>query len=59
MKEYEIHASVTYTSQGGTQEYDSFLEYVTAKNASEAKKILRADLKADGFTTLNMDAIVC
>lgn len=57
MKEYEIHVSVTYTSQGGTKEYDYFMKYVFAKNATEAKKIVRTALKADGFKTLNMDAV--
>ena len=59
MKEYEIHVSVTYTSQGGTKEYDSFMEYVSAKNAAEAKKIVRATLKAEGFKVLTMEAIEC
>ena len=57
MKEYEIHVSVSYTSQGGTREYDCYLEYVKAHDAAEAKKILRAGLNAGGYEVLNMEAI--
>jgi|LFRM01.2.fsa_nt_gb hypothetical protein len=59
MKEYELHVSVTYTTDGGSKQYDYFLEYVTANNASEAKKIVRDELKARGITALNMDVLEC
>ena len=59
MKEYEIHVFVSYTSQGGTKEYDCFLEYIKANNASEAKTLLRAELKAGGYKAIRMEAIEC
>lgn len=31
MKEYEIHTTATYTTDGGTTEGSYFAEYVTAK----------------------------
>ena len=31
MKEYEIHTTATYTTDGGTTEGSYFVEYVTAK----------------------------
>ena len=48
MKEYEIHTTATYTTDGGTTEGSYFVEYITAKNMAEAKQILRAELKAAG-----------
>ena len=57
MKEYEIHTTVTYTTDGGTTEGSYFVEYVTAKNMAEAKRILRAELKAAGYKNIKMDAI--
>ena len=57
MKEYEIHTTATYTTDGGTTEGSYFVEYVTAKNMAEAKRILRAELKAAGYKNIKMDAI--
>ena len=57
MKEYEIHTTVTYTTDGGTTEGSYFVEYVTAKNMAEAKRILRSKLKTAGYKNIKMDAI--
>ena len=57
MIEYEIHTTVTYTTDGGTKESGYFVEYVTAKNMAEAKRILRSELKAVGYKNIKMDAI--
>lgn len=57
MKEYEIHVSASYTTDGGTKEWNCFTEYVNANTAAEAKKILRAELKAEGYKNITMDAI--
>ena len=57
MKEYEIHTTATYTTDGGTTEGSYFVEYVTAKNMTEAKRILRAMLKSAGYKNIKMDAI--
>ena len=57
MKEYEIHTTATYTTDGGTTEGSYFVEYVTAKNMAEAKHLLRSELKAAGSKNIKMDAI--
>ena len=57
MKEYEIHTTATYTTDGGTTEGSYFVEYITAKNMAEAKQILRAELKAAGYKNSKLDAI--
>ena len=57
MKEYEIHTTATYTTDGGTTEGSYFVEYVTAKNMAEAKHLLRAMLKSAGYKNIKMDAI--
>ena len=57
MKEYEIHSTATYTTDGGTTEGSYFVEYVTAKNMAEAKNLLRTELKAAGYKNIKLDAI--
>lgn len=58
MKEYEIHSTATYTTDGGTTEGSYFVEYVTAKSMAEAKRILRTELKVAGYKNIKLDAIV-
>lgn len=57
MKEYEIHSTATYTTDGGTTEGSYFVEYVTAKSMAEAKRILRTELKSAGYNNIKLDAI--
>ena len=57
MKEYEIHSTATYTTDGGTTEGSYFMEYVAAKNIAEIERILRAELKDAGYKNINLDAI--
>ena len=57
MKEYEIHIAASYTTSGGSKEWNAFTEYVTAASAAEAKRILKAELKAEGYRNIPMDAI--
>ena len=60
MKEYEIHVSASYTTSGGSKEWNCFKEYVSADSAdsaAEAKRNLKAELKADGYHNITMDAI--
>lgn len=57
MKEYEIHVAASYITSGGSKEWNAFTEYVTAASASEAKRILKAELKAEGYKNITMDAI--
>lgn len=57
MKEYEIHSTATYTTDGGTTEGSYFVEYVAAKNIAEIERILRAELKDAGYKNINLDAI--
>ena len=57
MKEYEIHVSASYVTDGGSKEWNAFTEYMNANSAAEAKRILKADLKAEGYKNITMDAI--
>ena len=57
MKEYEIHTTATYSTDGGTTEGSYFVEYVAAKNIAEVERILRAELKDAGYKNINLDAI--
>ena len=56
MKEYEIFVSASYVTDGSSKEWNAFTEYVKAKNAAEAKRLLKAELKADGYKNIKMDA---
>ena len=57
MKTFEIHVSAKYTTDGGSEHWNAFKEYVAARNATEAKKSLRSELKADGYKSITLDAI--
>lgn len=57
MKEYEIHVSTSYRTDGGSKEWNAFTEYVTAESRAAAKKKLRAELKEEGYHNIKMDAI--
>lgn len=57
MTEYEIHVSARYTTSGGSKEWNYFIEYVTANSAEEAKHILKAELKTEGYRNIKMTAI--
>ena len=37
MKEYEIHTTATYTTDGGTKESGYFVKYITAKNMAASR----------------------
>ncbi len=56
MKEFEIHVSASYIA-GGEKYWNCFKEYVTAKNKTEAKKILKSELKEDGYKNIEMDIL--
>ena len=57
MKEYEIHVSASYITDGGSKEWNAFTEYVNANTAAEAKRILKAELRSEGYHNITMDAI--
>ena len=57
MKEYEIHVSASYTTDGGSKEWNCFTEYRDAHSAAEAKRILRTELKEEGYHNITMEAI--
>lgn len=57
MKTFEIHVSASYVTDGGSKEWNAFTEYVEANSAAEAKKILRAELKEDGYRNITMEAM--
>lgn len=48
MREYEIHASVSYVA-GGTRYYNCYHEYITASSKAEARKILKAQYASEGI----------
>ena len=56
MKTYEIHISASYIA-AGSRHYNSFKEYREAKSAAEAKKNLKAELRAEGYRNIEMEAI--
>lgn len=57
MKEYEIHVSASYNTDGGTKEWTCFTEYRWAETKTEAKKKLKEELKAEGYHNILMGAI--
>jgi hypothetical protein len=57
MKEYEIHVCASYRTDGGNKEWNCFKEYVNADTAAEAKRILKAQLKEEGYHNITMAAI--
>ncbi len=57
MKEYEIHVCASYRTDGGSKEWNCFKEYVNADTAAEAKRILKAQLKEEGYHNITMAAI--
>lgn len=56
MKEYEIHANVSYVS-GGTRYYNCYLDYVQAASKAEAKRIYKAQLAAEGTRLENVEIV--
>lgn len=59
MKEFEIKVFAGYT-HGGEKYFNAFKEYVEAPSAAAAKKALRAQLKAEGYTNIELaEAIPC
>lgn len=59
MKEYEIKVFASYMVNEH-KEYNCFKEYVEAKNEAEAKRILKAELKKDGYKDIELsDVIAC
>ena len=57
MTEYEIKVSASYITDGGSKEWNCFKEYIEARTAAEAKKILRAELRKEGYRNITMEAI--
>lgn len=57
MKEYELHISASYLTSGGSKEWTCFTEYRTANSAAEAERIIRAELKSDGYRNITIDAL--
>lgn len=54
MKKYEIFVSASYMVNEH-EEYNCFKEYIEANNATEAKKVLKAQLKVNGYKKISMD----
>ena len=57
MTEYEIHISANYMTDGGAEEGNYFIEYVTAEDAAEAERIKVTELEAAGYYNIELDTI--
>lgn len=57
MKEYELHISASYLTSGGSKEWTCFTEYRMANSAAEAKRNMRAELRADGYRNITINAL--
>lgn len=57
MKEFEIKVSASYTTDGGSKKWNAFKRYITAKNATEAKRELKTQLKNEGYKNITLEAI--
>lgn len=57
MKEFQIFVSASYITDGGSKEWNAFKEYTKANSATEAKRNLKAELKADGYKNIEMEVI--
>lgn len=57
MKEFEIKVFAGY-KQGGETYYNCFKEYVNAKNATEAKKSLKAELREEGYIKIELTEVI-
>jgi hypothetical protein len=58
MRTFEIKVYASYITDGGSKERNAFKEYINAKNESEAKKTLRAKLKAEGYRNITLDEVI-
>lgn len=56
MKKFELHITVSYEA-GGTIYDNYFKEYVDANNKKEAKKIIKEELKDEGYTRIDVEEI--
>ena len=57
MKEFEVKVFAGYIS-GGEKYYNCFKEYVEAGSETEAKKILKAELKKDGYIDIKLSDVI-
>lgn len=57
MKEYELHISASYLTSGGSKEWTCFTEYRMANSAAEAKRNMHAELRADGYRNITINAL--
>jgi len=57
MKEFEIKVFAGYVS-GGQKYFNAFKEYVFASCETEAKKILKAELKKDGYVNIELSDVI-
>lgn len=59
MKIYEIHVSASYITDGADHKaWNSFKEYVKAKNAEDAQRILESSLYEEGHIDIEMDEAI-
>lgn len=56
-REYEVHVSASYITEGQTKAWTYFREYVVAASEKEAKAICRDMLRAEGYKNISMEAI--
>ncbi len=58
MKEFEIHVSASYRTDGGSKEWNAFTEYVRAKTPAEAKRALKSELMVEGYHNITMSDVI-
>ena len=54
MREYEIHATVSYIS-GGAKYYNCYCEYVNANSKADARKIYKAQLAEEDIKLVSAE----
>lgn len=57
MKEYEIHCSFNYMTDGGTEEDNYWVAYRWANSTVEAEELITEELKKHGYYNITADAI--
>ena len=57
MKDYQMHVYAAYKA-GGETYHNCFTEYATARTAAEAKRIVKADLKKQGYFSIEFSEVM-
>lgn len=58
MKEYQMHVFAAYKAGGETYHDCLETQYATAKTAAEAKRIVKAELKKQGYFEIEFSEVM-